>query len=73
MEKLCSRCGTKFVGNIDLLSGDFAATGLDQYQKTFIRVYYKNCLCPEQLDCCIADYCADNKAGDDSVIQKARI
>ena len=47
MEKLCSRCGTKFVGNIDLLSGDFAATGLDQYQKTFIRVYYKNCLCPE--------------------------
>ena len=46
MEKLCSRCGTKFVGNIDLLSGDFAATGLDQYQKTFIRVYYKDCLCP---------------------------
>ena len=47
MEKLCLRCGTKFSGNIDLLSGDFTATGLDQCQKTFIRIYYKNCLCPE--------------------------
>ena len=26
MEKLCLCCGTKFSGNIDLLSGDFAAT-----------------------------------------------
>ncbi len=26
MEKLRLRCGTKFSGNIDLLSGDFAAT-----------------------------------------------
>ena len=47
MEKLCLRCGTKFSGKIDLLSGDFTATGLDQCQKTFIRIYYKNCLCPE--------------------------
>ena len=42
MEKLCLRCGTKFSGNIDLLSGDFTATGLDQCQKTFISIYYKN-------------------------------
>ena len=34
MEKLCLRCGAKFSDDIDLLSGDFAATGLDQYQKT---------------------------------------
>ena len=34
MEKLCLRCGAKFSDDIDLLSGDFAATGLDRYQKT---------------------------------------
>lgn len=41
MEKLCLRCGAKFSDDIDLLSGDFAATGLDRYQKTFIKVCYK--------------------------------
>ena len=33
MEKLCSRCGTKFVGNIDLLSGDFAAMAWTSIRK----------------------------------------
>ena len=39
MEKLCLCCGTKFSGNIDLLSGDFAATySLLEYCSIVIKV-----------------------------------
>ena len=36
MEKLCLCCGTKFSGNIDLLSGDFAATYFSIHKLLFV-------------------------------------
>ncbi|WP_075555731.1 hypothetical protein [Parabacteroides timonensis] len=47
MEKLCTRCGVKFASSNGVLPGNqHVFTGLDQYQRVFIRVYYKDCLCP---------------------------
>ena len=47
MEKLCARCGAKLSGCDGFSPEDHHVfTGLDQCQQVFIRVYYKDCLCP---------------------------
>ncbi len=47
MEKLCTRCGGKFVSSSSVLPGNqHVFADLDKYQQVFIRVYYKDSLCP---------------------------
>lgn len=46
MEKLCSRCGVKFSCRADIMPGGKGVSDLDDCQRTFIRLYYKNSLCP---------------------------
>lgn len=48
MENFCARCGVKYVWSTGVsATGTQPAPALDQYQKTFIKLYYKDNLCPE--------------------------
>lgn len=48
MEKQCARCGVSYVFSGDKAPGHLQSPiPLDQYEKTFVKLYYKDNLCPE--------------------------